>query len=170
MFCRTKELEADQMKPILNFSQRDFEQAYEDWHCNCGPTALAAALGRTLAGVRGLIPNFEERRYTSPTMMRHALDNAGQRFVTDEEWPIRGLVRIQFTGPWTAEGANPRWAYWHTHWVASFGEPDCLHWIFDCNGGLQPRGTWEMEILPLLIGNIKRADGWTRTHNWEFCR
>lgn len=155
------------MKPTLQFDKHDLLRASLAWRCNCGPSALAAVLGISLEQVRPLIPNFEERGYTSPTMMRHAIDNAGQRFLSGDGWPSRGLVRIQFTGPWTADGANPRWAYRYTHWVASFGEPGHLHWIFDCNGGLRPRGTWENEILPLLIESIKRADGWTRTHNWE---
>jgi hypothetical protein len=78
-----------------------------------------------------------------------------------------GLARIQWGGPWTAEGANPRWAGTHTHWVAGkWWQGD--EWIFDVNGGWTFRSTWEAEIIPAITATIKRADGtWFPTHRWE---
>jgi len=60
----------------LRFDQRDFEQANAEWGCNCGPSALAAALGITLDRAHELIPEFDDRRYTSPRMMKDALQLA----------------------------------------------------------------------------------------------
>ena len=94
------------------------------------------------------------------------------------EFPKHGLARIQWEGPWTKPGANPKWAYRQTHWVASWrqdGETladkilaaiDPV--IFDVNGGLMLFEQWEQQIVPAIVANIPRADGgWHLTHSWE---
>lgn len=163
----------------MKFDQRKMEAASDNWGCNCGPSALAAALGVTLDRSRELITRFDERRYTSPTMMKDALRNAGvsmkektrsRRVEPDafpEALPLRGLVRIQWTGPWTDPGANPRWAYRQTHWVAS-KLWDQRWWIFDCNGGIRTYENWQEEIAPILAESVPRGyGGWFATHLWE---
>mgnify|MGYP003144144550 CR=1 FL=1 len=163
----------------LKFDQEQCEAAYNDWGCNCGPSALAAALGVTLDRAHELIPEFDSRRYTSPSMMKDALQAAEvpmreitrrRRIEPDafpEVLPISGLVRIQWTGPWTDPGANPRWAYRQTHWVAS--KLWDQHWlVFDCNGGLRSFGSWKDEIAPALSASVPRGyGGWFATHLWE---
>lgn len=169
------------------FGQDEFEAAAREWNCNCGPSALAAALGWTLDEVREIVEQagFGARGYTSPTMMRDCIDMAGRTFreitrrrrlppsILPEPLPICGLVRVQWTGPWTAPGANPRWAYRHTHWIASFNLPEreggC--YVFDCNGGARTYRSWADEIVPILTSHTPRADGdWFATHLWEMCR
>lgn len=115
---------------------------------------------------------FDERRYTSPTMMRAALDHFGRK-TTDGPCDFYGmfdervaLVRVQWEGPWTALGANPKWAYRHTHWVACWLDRN-QRCVFDCNGGIRPVRDWEHEIVPLLT-NYPRANGdWFPTHVWR---
>lgn len=34
----------------------DIEEAHEQWKANCGPAALAAVLGRSVASVRPVFP------------------------------------------------------------------------------------------------------------------
>ena len=110
----------------LRFKQADAQRAFEEWGANCGPGALAVALGVPIASVRPLLPDFPDRRYTSPTMMRQALQLAGVPILEEcrgtqlpedcpAQLPRHGLIRIQWTGPWTLTGMNPRWAYTYTH-------------------------------------------------------
>ncbi len=143
-------------------SEADVEAAYELWRATCGPAALAAALGRPLADMRLA---FEAARYTgftTPTIMRDALDFLGVRFrkLPSMRGAIRslpGLAHIQFTGPWTAEGASARWAYKYTHWVAV--APGGL--VFDINepGRWIEVDDWKTRIAPDLASGYQRADG-----------
>ncbi len=82
------------------------EAAWRDWGANCGPAALAACLGVPIANVRSHLKGFEGMGYTNPTMMFGALRSLGvkwQRMKTPA-WPVRGLVRIQWHGPWMKAG------------------------------------------------------------------
>jgi hypothetical protein len=157
------------------FTESDAIAAYEEWGANCGPNALAFALQVPLASVRHAIPDFESKRYTSPTMMAAALRNLGREFkpyafpgfmaaAFIEDMP--SLVRVQWTGPWTEPGANPKWAYRATHWIATWKADERL--VFDVNGGITTFEVWQKVIVPLLTGAIKRADGgWHPTHVWR---
>jgi hypothetical protein len=160
------------------FSQQESQQAFDVWGANCGPNALAFALGVPLENVRNHIPGFEEKRYTSPSMMKAALANLSMRW--SDCYPQKeemfgmaiSLVRVQWTGPWTKLGANPKWAYRQTHWIAAwnsedehpFGDP----MIFDCNSGIVPFSDWQSDIIPAIILSYPRADGgWFPTHIWR---
>jgi hypothetical protein len=139
------------MGPVeLKFTQADALAAYQSWRCTCGPAALAAALGLTLDAVR---PACEAAGFggkvtwMSPTMMAAAVANAGGAITRRHPmearsrlFPGAGLARIQFGGPWCEPGANPKWAYWHTHWVAAWrgGVGHGRTTVFDVNGGLLP--------------------------------
>lgn len=167
--------------PTYTFTEDEAKAAHDEWGCNCGPTALAFALQIPLEKVRPLLRGFDDKRYTNPTMMKQALELFGERFsgvvaTTDrmfDEHEFRGrmtLVRIQWTGPWTATGATPRWAYRHTHWITTWTERG-VPLLFDCNGGIQGPDSWEQEIVPMLTRAIRRADGgWFPTHIWRFTR
>lgn len=152
------------------FSQEDFNRANREWGCNCGPSALAFALQLPLDSVRAHIPDFDRRRYTSPTMMKQALASLGVGFeqVMHMFWSdAPTLTRIQFTGPWTQPGSNPRWAYRHTHWIVCWKHlfDDML---FDCNGGINTIEQWQRDVLPHLLP--KRSYGWCPTHCWKIAR
>lgn len=161
------------------FTEADSQRAYDAWGANCGPNALAFACGLHIDKVRGVIPGFEEKRYTSPTMMKQALANLGRTFTTAHTGIAVGLanmfasetalVRIQWSGPWTAPGANAKWAYRQTHWICTFhGQLPDGACVFDVNGGARSFASWQREIVPLLTSNISRADGgWFPTHIWR---
>jgi len=154
------------------FTQDELNTAVDTWGCNCGPSALAFALQRPLCDARHSIPDFEVKRYTSPTMMKQALAllrvavtgvSVPSKELMFDYWPA--LVRIQWTGPWTAPGGNPKWAYWHTHWITTWIQ-EKQNLIFDCNGGAQLFAGWTHDTVPLLIP--KRGDGgWRPTHIWR---
>lgn len=161
------------------FTEEESKQAFEEWGANCGPNALAFVLRVPLAKVRGLIPGFEEKRYTSPTMMKTALSAFGTEFSIQNP-DVREmfrlsiasaiqLVRVQWCGPWTDPGANPKWAYRATHWIAAWGSRDNpRESVFDVNGGIMPFESWKKEIVPAITGSIPRADGdWFPTHVWR---
>lgn len=165
------------------FGEQDFDKAFSEWGANCGPGALAFALQVGIDKVRGMIPDFEEKKFTSPTMMQKALANADQAFelirenrIFDVPWTesfrdVIALTRIQWNGPWTAPGANPRWAYKYTHWIATWklsedadlvgiGELKAgADMVFDVNGGIRTFESWKTDIAPLLAGMYPRADG-----------
>lgn len=172
----------------LNFSQDDAQDAWDSWGCNCGPSALAACLGMTLKDVYAAVASvgFPPKNYMSPTMMQGALRHLGVHWkpigtgnpIAELNFPKRGLVRIQWEGPWTAQGANPRWSYRHTHWIAAWrqrGENVAASVlavldpvVFDINGGLMQFDEWEESIVPTITKTIPRADGdWHVTHSWE---
>jgi hypothetical protein len=169
------------------FTEQEMIAAAGEWSCNCGPSALAFALQIGLDKVRGKIPGFEVKGYTSPTMMKAALANLGKPFdvfPADVSNMFRSsyldsinLVRVQWTGPWTKPGANPKWAYRASHWIASWvimeerghdGAMAYIDRVFDCNGGIRSFETWKTEIVPLLTALYPRADGgWFPTHVWR---
>lgn len=172
---------------ILRFTEEDARLAWENWGCNCGPSALAACLGLTLDDVRPAVEKvgFAAKKYVSPTMMRGALDYLGanvefrmpnRRYagdpVDEKAFARSGLVRIQWTGPWTAPGANPKWAYRQTHWIASWQKQGTWGlWVFDVNGGLHTFESWRDNVVPHIIASIPRADGgWFVTDSWEVSR
>lgn len=169
------------------FTAEEMQAAYDEWGCNCGPASLAFALQIGLDKVRGAIPGFEEKRYTSPTMMRAGVENLGRKFTNLVGHPDMlkklmfsmdvALVRIQWTGPWTKTGANPKWAYRQTHWTACYrelrehgwdGEMGVYDKVFDINGGIRSFDSWQKEIVPTLTALYPRADGgWYPTHVWR---
>lgn len=159
-----------------SFTASDLAKAAAEWGCNCGPSALAFALQRRLDVARCAIPDFESKRYTSPTMMKKALetlrivyearDCKSAGVLRDMFYMFPALVRIQWTGPWTEPGANPRWAYRQTHWIVTWR--DTLPLVFDCNGGIMRFDRWKREVVPQLTALYKNSDGgFYPTHVWR---
>lgn len=176
----------------LRFTLADLEAANDAWGCNCGPGALAAICGLTLDEVR---PHFGARfpGYANPTAMFAALYLAGRRIdllrrtsATEQLWPRWGLCRIQWQGPWTQPGVNPRWAYRHTHWVGASrlqppdgSEGPATVCVWDVNqlgaplngDGWAPIAWWTARTVPELTRGIPRATGgWHITHAIEVTR
>ncbi|WP_422928633.1 hypothetical protein [Singulisphaera sp. PoT] len=162
--------------PPLRFSEADIDAANRSWGCNCGPAALSACVGFTLDEVRPHLGDFERRGYMNAAMMQAAVGHAGFCIKPARPgwaWPEHGLARIQFGGPWTQPGANPKWASVHTHWVASKRPSAGIEgaWVYDVNGGWITFEDWVNDLLPLLGKSDKRADGtWSLTHIWEIRR
>jgi hypothetical protein len=139
--CAERVSKANSGPPRLKFSYSDAERANDEWGFNCGPGSLCALLELTPAEVRPHLGDFEQKRYTNPTLMKAALGSLGvggrwaqlsdveQRRVGDMrfpdaavrrlEWPQRGLARIQWGGPWTNHGVPMAARYRQTHWVAA---------------------------------------------------
>ncbi len=164
------------------FDQEARDKASEEWGANCGPCALAFVARKHIESIRGVIPGFDEKRYTSPTMMMQGCIALGLKYLRlEQHFHLQGkdldlktslndslhLVRIQWTGPWTAKDANPRWAYNYTHWIAAWMDV-LTPTVFDCNGGIRTLESWEKEIVPALTGQNPRADGGHyATHVWR---
>lgn len=174
--------------PTYTFSETDMQQAHNEWGCNCGPSALAFALQRPLDYVRRAMAlvGFDDKRYTSPSMMKEALKfldvsfqelkvparasdgtlDTEPMFQAALQGHIVSLVRVQWTGPWTKPDANPKWAYRQTHWIATWDDLGS-NMVFDCNGGILSFEQWQEKIVPLITDTIPRADGgWFPTHIW----
>lgn len=175
--------------PELMFDHDDAQRAAEDWGCNCGPAALAASLGCGLGEVRKAVESvgFAQKRYTNPSMMKAAIRAMGAQVTAEhragdgsyhKEFPARGLARIQWTGPWTQPGANVRWMYRQTHWVAAWRiyedrvSVPLANWhtlLFDINAGQVWLADWAEKVVPRILKEcVPRADGgWFITHSWE---
>ena len=174
------------MKPP-RFNRNDAQKASDTWHCNCGPSALAAISGLTLDEVRPHMGDFEHKGYTNPTLMVDSLKRVGVKFhvrrFTDErycdlDWPRYGLARIQWEGPWTNPGVPIRARYRHTHWVgASIRDRDAAVGIFDINAmgngtGWCSLDNWRNVIVPWILKECvpRAAGGWYLTHAIEVHR
>lgn len=166
----------------IPFNEQDCHDAYSEWRCSCGPAALAAVLGKSLADIRPAceLVNFPARGYMNVSMMREAIRHAGGLYreichAADYpfNYPCKGLVRIQFGGPWIQTDGQgrkkpARWAAQHTHWVASWIQGVGKHFIFDINSGLTHYEQWALITVPRIAESIKRCDGsWYLTHAWE---
>lgn len=169
--------------PSPRFDGDDAGQAYLDWGANCGPGAIAAVSGMTLSEVRFYMGDFEQKRYTNPSLMFDTLDRLveAKRLRSYQRhrdrgagitWPAYGLARIQWCGPWTAPGVPERAAYRHTHWVAAAAPPRDVTVIFDINSaeaGWVPLRWWSATLVPWLLSEAdpKASGEWFLTHSIE---
>ena len=161
---------------IYTFSEHESEYAYKTWGANCGPNALAFALQTKLEAVRPHIPGFDVKQYTSPAMMKAALDSLRRPFTVVPK-PKRAdmfcqrhvaLVRIQWTGPWIIDGKPQKWAARQTHWICCWTDNEGFETVFDCNGGMMSPEWWQSEIVPAITKTIPRADGgWYPANVWR---
>lgn len=147
---------------MTRITQCEAEHAFEEWGANCGPGALAAIVGLTLAAVRPHLGNFEQKRYTNPTLMYAALDSLGVRYekLQDKSWPSWGLVRVQWEGPWQHWIEKAR----HTHWIGAHTSKAVGRAVFDINcvnngTGWVGFADWEQLIVPWLTAAYPEATG-----------
>lgn len=172
--------------PHPRFTGAEADQAADVWGMNCGPAALAVMLGLTLQEVRPHLGDFEQKRYTNPTLMFAALDHARAQWKctrpmigTDaavKGFPRYGLARIQWEGPWTQPGVPMRVRYRHTHWVGTMALA-CRTAIFDINCLAAANGwvgfkDWHEKLVPWLLAACepKANGGWHITHSIEIFR
>jgi hypothetical protein len=165
----------------LRFTEAEAEAAYDEWGCNCGPSAIAAVCGLTLAELRPHMQDFEKKHYTNPSMMWKILTELGVKWRVEyspacvhvPNWPLYGLARVQWEGPWTAPGVPPKAAYRYTHWIGvnSWYAPNIG--IFDINainsGGWIGLHDWETLCVPHILksGYPKATGRWWLTHRVE---
>ncbi len=154
----------------LRFTEEDSNRANTIWGANCGPHALAAALGLTLDEARAFLPTFEGKGYTNPTMMVAALVLAKARFTVKKNLhtPIlcAGLNRIQWEGRWTKPGVPPIVAYGYTHWVAWANGAvfcTCMPWR-----RWTPEADWRRMIADMC--RTEGFSGWHVTHHYALAK
>jgi len=135
---------------------RDVFTANTEWGANCGPGALAAALGHpSVNGVRMAVSTDGKfKGYMGINDMRAAVKRARGRMVKQWSSPEKSLIAklegpavmlINWGGPWDRD---PRAAAAHRHWVAYRPDPVELTnretgeqievkpakgWVFDVN-------------------------------------
>ncbi len=170
------------------FNLDDALHAGQLWGANCGPGAIAAITGLTLAELRPHMGDFECKRYTNPTLMWRVLKKLGVKYrctLVDQSsesqgwlaFPEYGLARVQWEGPWTAPGVPIAARYRHTHWVgsASNGADHASPaweelYVFDinaiCAGGWIPYSEWAGSLVPWLLKQCepKSSGRWHITH------
>ncbi len=133
----------------------------------------------TLDVVRPHMGDFESKRYTNPTLMLDTLSRLrAAGFITGwrkagKDWPLYGVVRIQWEGPWTKPGVPMAARYRHTHWVGA-GARDGDVGVFDINcinngTGWVSLKDWRDIVVPYILKEcVPRADGnWHITHAIE---
>ncbi|MGS1093095.1 hypothetical protein ACVCNR_00740 [Aquamicrobium terrae] len=163
------------------FTAVDADRAYDEWGANCGPGAIAAICGLTLDELRPHMGDFEDKRYTNPTLMWQVLHSVGARFKAragqfgSADLPAYGLARVQWEGPWTQAGVPMRARYRHTHWIGAAQRANCgggvSIGIFDINAigngsGWCALQDWESILVPWILEEcVPRANGrWHFTH------
>ncbi len=145
-------------------TEEDAYSAWELWHANCGPGAIAGILGLTLDALRPHMGDFERKGYTNPTLVYAALDSLGVEWrKLGRAWPDYGLVRVVWEGPWTEPGVPARAWYRQTHWIGT-SLIRGARGIFDINcinngTGWVSLPDWERVVVPWLTDEIKRATG-----------
>lgn len=138
----------------------DADHAHAQWKANCGPCALAAVLGRPLAALRPLFPDYPRRPWTNPTHMRAALDRAGAGYRTatasDTNWSGTLLLFVQWVGPWSAPGVPVAAAYRNTHWIGTKAGA-----VYDVNAGdwMTPE-EWRTDFVLHILRHVPNATGW----------
>jgi len=155
------------------------------WGFNCGPASLCAVLDKTPAEIRPHLREFERKGYTNPSLMagilrdlhvpfRRVFQSARQPALGSVVWPVWGLARIQWGGPWTRPGVPMRARYRHTHWIGFRRGNGISHdVVFDVNalsvGGWISFAEWANELIPWLLDQVepKASGAWWPTHCWE---
>lgn len=126
---------------------REVEAAYDEWGANCGPLAIAAATGRSLAEVRSALSMGSGRfkGYTNVLDVQAALRWLDVKVIRTWSKPPTSLLErdlvngpalfmIQWGGPWMRD---PRAAARHRHLIAFrygwIGPKLGPRWVADVN-------------------------------------
>lgn len=170
--------------PKLLFDETAARAASDVWGFNCGPAAIAAICGQSPGSLRPFLGDFELKGYTNPTLMFQVLERMGVKFrvrsvarnVPVLDWPVFGLARVQWEGPWMDPGVPIAARYRKTHWVGSVLVDGRMQWVFDVNclqvGGWVPFGEWNYFVAPWIVQMcVPRGTGrWHLTHAIEVKR
>lgn len=175
------------IEPLLYLTPTLCKAASEAWGFNSGIAALCAITQCTPEQIRPHLGDFEQRRYTSPLIVKEALealcypvfeiyrakDNASQA-PGNPKYPAHGVVRIQWAGPWTEPNAPKDKRRERTHWIATRQPtfPDEPFDVFDINmvkqGGWTPWSIWVRKVAPWILKYVEGSNGdWWPTHSWE---
>jgi len=142
----------------------DIEVARINFGANCGPASFATATRREVCRIMQYFAHFDHSPWTTLTQMRRAFLAAGQAIeVYRCRMPTRGVVLVQWLGPWTQKDLFSRWSLVHTHWIAVEDE-----WIFDCTAGeWQTRFEWQRRTASAFLSDIPHACGWAVKYGIE---
>lgn len=145
----------------------DVQAANDSYGASCGHAALAALLGREVCDLwLSESAIFNGKSYVSAPMMEAALRDVrpGAWNPVARDFPVRGLVLIQFEGSWLRPGVPFGAALARTHWVAVESAPvggDAVQFVYDINqDGWMPRKNWQEQTFPKLLELHKRCTGW----------
>jgi hypothetical protein len=162
-------MNATALSRSLLFVPRDIEQQNAIWGANCGPSALAALMGLSVADVRPFVEHAHGGVFSGYMHAGHlmtVLESAGysphrrnNRIVGAVLWPAQmGLAVLQLDGRWLREGVPFPVRFKYTHTVAS-AEGGAL--IFDANAReWLPFVTWNRQVMSDEVGRQKGATGW----------
>lgn len=117
---------SDQPVPeIQRYQPPDVDYAIEKLDAACGHCALAAVLGIPVADA---VRHLGKPGWLNIPMMQRGIEKAGYGWTRHNKCSTpkdptgreeaRGVVMIQFGGPWTAPGKPPALAARYRHWVA----------------------------------------------------
>ena len=150
------------------------QEAIAEWNANCGPAALAATLGVSMAAVRDFFPRFPAKPWCNPTHMVEAIRLAGRKYALTpychrigrgRACPAHGVAFLQFSSP--EIDAMPVLAqYKKTHWVATFNEHgyDRPSVIYDINaGGWVSANDWHAHLWPRFQEATGATTFWCRS-------
>jgi hypothetical protein len=164
---------------IPKFNHIEADKAHKEWGFSCGPASVAAICGLTLEELRPHLGDFEQKRFTNPTLMYSILNSLGKPWSDRKplDWPTWGIVRIQWHGPWMADGVPIKARYRHTHWVGAArvsARIDARIGVWDVNvqdegyTGWSTLEDWKIIVPPAVAKYTPRADGtWSITHSIE---
>lgn len=160
--CGKRQTEGEEMIPLTQIGERpegchvpmDIETANDRWGANCGPVSLAAFLGLEVEEVRPWFAHFPERTWTTMCDMQQALRSANIS-IADEHYriPSRGLLLVQFEGPWKRHRNASR----YRHWLAVNN-----NYVFDLNWPQWlPIKIWSLLVFPKFRQIEPAISGWS---------
>jgi len=153
----------------------DVAKSNEQLGATCGHAALAAILGREVWDVFAASESiFFGKSWVSAPMMEQALLEICPRnwrpgIARGQMFPTRGLVLMQFEGPWMAPGLPFGAQLAHTHWIAIDRRAQHDVWVYDINQsrGWETHDHWDTVTLQSLMDHHKRATGWHIRRSYE---
>ena len=151
----------------MPYTPAESEHCREQWKAACGHHALAAVCNERLATVCQAVGH--RKGWMNPTMIHNALATLGVPVRLTKGLQTQnlcaGLNRVQFEGPWLAEGLRPALAYPYTHWI---GQRDgyVLDTLIDPFDWLL-RADWAAVVSHGYYTALPRATGWHITHHYQ---
>ncbi len=157
------------------------DEQWQEWGANCGPSAIAALVGREVKDVRAVVERLangdKNKRcgrsgwwlghmhagHLSDTLCELGLEPRRTNFKPGEgRWPKKGLAMIQTEGPWChpPSKSTARFRYTHTIAVVDAG-PAIGITVYDGNVEAWVKEKWWAEkVMKGLVEGEKRATGW----------
>jgi hypothetical protein len=172
----------------LLYEPSDVDEQWKEWGANCGPSAIAALVGREVKDVRAAVEHaaggekskkkgrsgrwlgYMHAGHLISVLQAFGLDPKRTNFAPKQgRWPRKGLAMIQTEGPWCHPPAKPtaRFRYTHTVAVIDAGPPLGVL-VYDGNAeGWAKEEWWAEHVMKKLVKLEKGATGWHITTTLE---